>query len=357
MAANRTYRHLIVWAIAVLAVFFAIGLAAIVGWEPLKRSVGDWTLGAATTQSSAAAAYEQGNWKRAAELSRPSVKTKADDPNLLRLYARASARLERDRMATVVYDRIATAQFRTRRFLSARPSLREGRQSGQGLRDLDEGDSDRTGSPRDARSPGAAVDANATARRGRRSGSRLPRQPGWEARALLMSGEIEQLLKNPKGAVDALRRGLELDPSTTGLYAGPVHFRKLLARSWLEIGEPKRAIEVLLAEPAQPALVPSDPEANWLLSRAYLQNGQNVDASAALKRSGNYRDDNPLMPEASPYTGAARCASCHPREAKTHDRSRHARTIHRGRASTRFATAREAVTRSRQPQGVSHVQA
>jgi hypothetical protein len=72
------------------------------------------------------------------------------------------------------------------------------------------------------------------------------------------------------------------------------------------------------------------PEANWLLSRVYLQNGQSANASAALKRSGPYRDENPLVPEPSPFTGAARCASCHPKETITHNRSRHSRTLHRG---------------------------
>src|SRR5262249_14220335 len=52
----------------------------------------------------------------------------------------------------------------------------------------------------------------------------------------------------------------------------------------------------------------------------------------ALKRSGNYRHENPLAPEPSPYTGASRCAPCHAKETKTHDRSRHARTLHRGSA-------------------------
>ena len=147
-----------------------------------------------------------------------------------------------------------------------------------------------------------------------------------------MFGEIQRLLKNPEGAVDAIKKGLEIDPSAKGLAAGPEHFRKMLARSWLDIGQPNRAIQTLLTEPGKPGPALTDPEARWLLSRAYLQTGQIADATSALHQSGSYRLENPLIPEPSPYTGESRCASCHAKESKTHERSRHARTLHRGLA-------------------------
>ena len=53
-------------------------------------------------------------------------------------------------------------------------------------------------------------------------------------------------------------------------------------------------------------------------------------ALAALARAGSYRQDNPLVPEPSPYVGASRCAPCHSRETRAHDRTRHSRTFHRG---------------------------
>ena len=37
------------------------------------------------------------------------------------------------------------------------------------------------------------------------------------------------------------------------------------------------------------------------------------------------------MLEPSPYVGASQCASCHPKQTRSHDRSRHSRTFHRGR--------------------------
>ena len=86
MAVNGKYGHRIVWWIAVLVSFLAIGLVALKGWERLKRGPVEWTSHSLTPQTSAVAAYEQGNWKRAADLSRQSLKTKGDDPGLLRLY-------------------------------------------------------------------------------------------------------------------------------------------------------------------------------------------------------------------------------------------------------------------------------
>ena len=74
-----------------------------------------------------------------------------------------------------------------------------------------------------------------------------------------------------------------------------------------------------------------DPEAEWLLSRAWLQEGNLKEAGAALERAGTYRAENPLVPEPSPYVGAASCVSCHREESRDHEKSRHARTFHHGR--------------------------
>jgi tetratricopeptide (TPR) repeat protein len=332
MAVNRKYGHRIVWSIAVSVVFLAIGLVALKQWERLKRGPGEWTGHTLYPQSPAVAAYDQGNWKRAADLSRQSLKTKGDDPGLLRLYARASARLEHDGTAAAVYDRLATTQFEPEDFFLL------------GLTFARAGNLDRAfeiWNKAIQSGPDHSEMLDHLARLAARikrldeaalAARKLERQPGWEAQGLLLFGQIQHLLKNPHGAADALRKGLELDPSAKGVPLGPDHFRLLLARSLLEIGEPKRAIETLSAAPGKHGPALTDPEASWLLSRAYLQNGQTADATAALKLSGNYRTENPLMPEPSPYTGASRCASCHPKETRTHDRSRHSRTLHHGRA-------------------------
>ena len=50
----------------------------------------------------------------------------------------------------------------------------------------------------------------------------------------------------------------------------------------------------------------------------------------ALSRSGSFRDEHPLIPEPGPYVGSARCAPCHADQARTYQRTRHARTFHHG---------------------------
>ena len=329
---NGKHRHRVVWSIAVFIVFLAIGLAALPRWEPLKRGLAEWTGYTANGQNSAAVAYEQGDWKRAADLSRQSLKTKGDDPKLLRVYARSSARLGRDGVATAVFDRIGTARLEAEDFFLLGLTFARAGNLERAFEIWNKATQSGPDYPemldhlaRLAARLQRLDEADVAARK-------LERQPGWEARALLVRGEIQLLLKNPQGAADAIRKGLELDPGAKGLPVGPDHFRKLLARSWLELGQPNRAIETLRAEPGKPETAPVDAESSWLLSRAYLQNGQSADAFAALKRSGTYRDQNPLMAEPSPYTGAARCATCHSRETSTHERSRHSRTLHRGQA-------------------------
>jgi tetratricopeptide (TPR) repeat protein len=319
-------------AIAVLFLFLPIGLAVLMRWEPLKRGPAESTRHNANPETSALAAYEQGNWKRAAELSRQSLKAKGDEPALLRVYARASARMEHDGTARAVYGRIATSQFEPEdSFLLGLTFARAGNLD----RAFDVWNKATQSGPDHSEMLEHLARLAARMQRldeAARAARKLQRQPGWEARGLLVLGEIQRLLKNPEGAIDAIQKGLELDPSAKGLAIGPDHFRKMLARSWLEIGQPNRAIEMLTAEPGKPGPALTDQESSWLLSRAYLQNGQIPDARLALEQSGPYRHENPLMPEPSPYVGASRCASCHHKETRTHDRSRHARTLHRGSA-------------------------
>jgi tetratricopeptide (TPR) repeat protein len=332
MAGNGKYRHRAVGPIAVFVLFSAIGLTALPRWEPLKRGLARWTRHTGDLETSATASYEQGNWKRAADLSRQSLKTKGDDPKLLRVYARASARLGRDGVAAAVFDRLGTSRLEPEDFFLLGLTFARAGNLNRAFEIWNEATQSGPDYPEmlDHLARLAArmqrLDEAAVAAR------KLQLQPGWEARGLLILGEIQLLLKNPDGAAEAIRKGLELDPSAKGLPVSPHHFRKLLARSWLEIGQPARAIETLSAEPGKIDSVLIDPEASWLLSRAYLQNGRSSDAFAALKRSGAFRDENPLVPEPSPFTGAARCASCHPKETMTHNRSRHSRTLHRGPA-------------------------
>jgi hypothetical protein len=136
-------------------------------------------------------------------------------------------------------------------------------------------------------------------------------------------------LDEPTGAVDALRRGLALDPRASGTPLGVAYYRRLLAHSLLRLGRPQEALESL-AELTAGSPDKADHETNWLSSRAHLQAGSLTEAVAALSRSGSFRAENPLLPEPSPYLGEARCVPCHSEISKEHARSRHALTFHRG---------------------------
>ncbi len=160
----------------------------------------------------------------------------------------------------------------------------------------------------------------------------LALQPSWEARGFLLLGEIRVLLEDRKRAVDALARGLELDPRAQGALQPPSHFRKLLARSLLQLGRPEEARRALEAIRAGDATGGLDGEAHWLSSRAWLQEGKLAEAAAALISAGTYRAENPLIPEPSPFVGAASCVSCHRKVSRSHENSRHARTFHHDRA-------------------------
>jgi len=87
----------------------------------------------------------------------------------------------------------------------------------------------------------------------------------------------------------------------------PTKLRKLIARTFLQAGQPSLARVALKSIMARGR----DPEAAWLLSRAYLQEGDKAQASAALAEAGSYRADNPLEAEPGPYVGEARCEKCH----------------------------------------------
>ena len=159
---------------------------------------------------------------------------------------------------------------------------------------------------------------------------RLERLPGWQARALLLRGEIETSLENPRGAIDALREGLRIDPEARGARLAAADYRRMLARDALMLGRADEAIAALEAGTASGPAGGPRPEADWLLSRAYLRSGRIPEALAALRRAGSYRDDHPLVPEPGPYVGSARCAPCHAEVDRQHEGSRHARTFHHG---------------------------
>ena len=73
-----------------------------------------------------------------------------------------------------------------------------------------------------------------------------------------------------------------------------------------------------------------DPEAYWLLSRAYLQERALPEALADLRnRPARSVTSNPLVPEPGPFVGSQACAPCHRATFHSQQSSRHARTFFR----------------------------
>jgi hypothetical protein len=157
---------------------------------------------------------------------------------------------------------------------------------------------------------------------------RLVRQPGWEARGLLLLGTARAELHDPAGAAEALRRFFEVDPGGQAAAPRPVRpLRLLLARSLLRAHRPAEARQVLanLPDDGQSA------EASWLLCRAYIQEHDWARAESLLEKSAAFRTLNPAEAEPAPYVGAARCAACHPAIYRSLMASKHATTFSRAR--------------------------
>jgi tetratricopeptide (TPR) repeat protein len=325
--------RLFAWSIVALVTITGIAVAAVVWKGPAKRRLASWMRPAASRVTEAQEAYQKGDWERAADLSRELVKAKGASPEVLRTYARASARLERDLTATVIYnERLGSAKMEQEDYFLLGLILRRAGQREAALELWEKAAAISAENPEllaqlmELAALLKRLDEAANAAR------RLADLPGWEARGLFKLGEIQSSLENPTGAVTALRQALAKDAGARGGPFDAVRYQRLLARSLLQLGRPEEARETLEAVIASSGLRGSDAEADWLLSRAFLQEGRFKDARAALERAAAYRDDHPLTAEPAPYVGSARCAACHAEINRTHERSRHARTFHQGQA-------------------------
>jgi tetratricopeptide (TPR) repeat protein len=280
------------------------------------------------------------------------LKEAPDDPEALRLAARAAARKDRHQAAIATYNlylnvvddqlrrkdahqpAIATASGLDPRRMTAEDYFLLGRalsRTGQDDLALKSLDAARAADP--DRSEALHELARVYIRQDRPAAAeeiaeRLAREPGWEARAQWLLGTSRALRNDPAGAVRALSRSFALDPDGTALAPQPARpLQMLLVRSLLQTGQPAEARRVLQAIAGSG----SDPESAWLLSRCFLQEKAWDAAAAALERAGSYRDDYPLEPEPAPFVGAARCAACHRSTYRSVLASHHATTFSRPR--------------------------
>ena len=284
-------------------------------------------------------AYERGDWVAAARAAREILKVSRDDTAALRLLARSSVQLGRDDAAFEIYTRRLDAKLMQAEdhLLLGVALKRRGRDDGamwawtralesesiapQTLGDLGKllyAEAVESESPGNLRPH--PLDAAAQA------AERLRRQPGWESRGDLLLGIVRGDSLDLTGAALAFRRLLEREPNMAESHAEPVKLRKLFARTFLRVGRPAEArphLQSILAGGR-------DPEASWLLSRVYLQQGAIAEAQTALVGAGSYRADNPLEDEPSPHVGEARCQQCHAVIFNDSLASRHTQTFHRG---------------------------
>jgi hypothetical protein len=143
-----------------------------------------------------------------------------------------------------------------------------------------------------------------------------------------MLAQVRNQWGDEAGVVEALGPVLEHDAKLSDLRTQPAEARNLFARNLLRLGRPAEAREQLKALLASNA---ADREAAWLMSRAFLQEGDTQRAAQALKRAGDFRNEDPTLPEPAPYVGAAACAECHARNYQTQQISRHAQSYLGGR--------------------------
>jgi hypothetical protein len=153
--------------------------------------------------------------------------------------------------------------------------------------------------------------------------SQLAAVPGWEARGNVILGALKQERFDAAGASASLANALRIDPLLRRAPASPAMIRKLLGRTLLQLHQPDQAktqLEAVLSDG-------SDPEASWLLSRAYLLSGDVAKATQFLSLAGEYGNDDPLHVEPASYVGAKVCEQCHQAIYRTQQNSRHSRTL------------------------------
>ena len=313
-----------------IAVFVAATVVLLIGGAAILWAKTRWF---PDRLADASAAYSQGDWNRTASLAQRWLKETPNDPRALRLAARAAARQDQDQKAVAIYQRLAADVKDAEDFaLLGRAWMRLG-QLDPAFRAYEQAQQRDPDHPEALSTLAVLFLLNDRYHAAAEAAQRLARQPAWEARAQVMLGTARAEVHDPAGAARALRRWWQLDPQGKAAAPHPVAaLRKLLARSLLCSGEPAEA------RPIVQALLGSgpDPEAAWLLSRCFIQEGDWNHAAAALPQALSYRSEHPLEPEPGPYVGEARCATCHRRQFDAVLASHHATTFARARELKRL---------------------
>jgi tetratricopeptide (TPR) repeat protein len=273
--------------------------------------------------------YKQGHWSAAADSARQRLTIDRDDLRAIRLLARSSVHLRRDQTAAVLFGKLFAPN-------GVAPDAEDYYLVGLALSRQHKSDDAivkwEAGLKLDPER-GEILDALARAYVEQNRivealsvAERLLNQPRWNSHAALMLGQLRSTLNDPAGAVGVLEPVVRDPKKLVDATSAPSLFLKLLARNLLQISRPADARAQL-----QEALSSgTDPEASWLLSRAFLQEGMLAPAKTALEQSGNYRAMHPLEPEPGAYVGESRCVDCHRDIFESTMASRHAQSLHQG---------------------------
>ena len=189
-----------------------------------------WYKSGSTLLDQGRQAYARGQWSQAGDLARRHLKNSPDDPEGLRLLARSTARLGRDRPANALFARLGKDALQAEDYFLL----------GQGMNHAGRGEAAVGLWEKALRADSGHADvleqlAQAYTARNRLVEAqdlyeRLARQPGWELRGELSSGGLRAELDDPAGAAKMLEQALNrtaagsLDPVIRTRY------RKLLAR-------------------------------------------------------------------------------------------------------------------------------
>jgi tetratricopeptide (TPR) repeat protein len=302
----------------------ALLLAAIALLPPLAGC------GAAASDEQAAIAYARGDWTTAESRARTALKRDPNNARAKLVLARSLARKGEYGPAREVYVAVAADLLQADDLLQiGRILLARGRPA-LGWAALD-----------------AALKLDPKHReslseKSLRYGS-LDQVPGAAASADLLTAVasgpalaelVIGLLKdaNPAdtqpGDDPLFKRIVDRDRATFVRVTNPAAARKLLARLLLEDGRPAEARALLdtLDDRA------TDPETNWLYSRAFLDEGQIEQADKHVQLAGKFGHDTPMSREPCQYVGAKKCAECHAAIYRSQQSSHHAETVGWGSA-------------------------
>ena len=296
------------------------------------------------------AAYGRREWTTAAFQALRVLKETPDDRDALRLLAWSSGRLGQDDTTRSIYKQLGLDSLGPEDCLVIAASFQHQGDLGSAFHLLEKGhnlDPDHPDLLHDLSRYCASMDRLI---RAEELAARLAGQPGQGARAEVLLGSIRDRLSDPIGAAEALERALRLDPTLKDLDPGPLSARKLLARNDLKVGKftPARdqLRQVLEAGP--------DPEASWLLSRTWLQEGRFEEATSAAKAAGTYGEDHPLAFEPAPLVGSIACAGCHEAIHRSQQSSRHARTYMTGKDLARLTLPAATQADPADPKAIDH---